>query len=230
MRRLKVVLLLMITLSAVMGPTFALASPKAQGAAAKKFTLCRSHAVVTVTGQGRGYLVKNDNFAGRAECLSGSYTAPAFRVSLSRATSTGPGPDASPIIYTGCSWGSCSPRTWLPARVSTLRNPLASWQTTENAKGAWSAAYDVWFNPRRIRDGQAASEMMIWLNAKGLYSPQGHGWPVVRLAGALWYVLTWETGIGTCSTSRLDSRSGATAPDWPRRRSRRSPEISGSCV
>jgi len=168
------------------------ASSKAGG----RFLLCRRDTAIRVHGQGRTYLVNNNNFMGLAECLSGSAHAPAFRVARSGATSTGPDSDAFPDIYTGCSWGRCSPGTKLPTRVSDLGNPVTTWDTTENAGGLWAATYDMWFDPRPIRTGQADAEMMIWLNVRGLYSAAGEGWPVVRIDGALWYVLTWITGNG----------------------------------
>jgi hypothetical protein len=161
-----------------------------------KFLLCRQNGSVRVHSKDNTYLVNNNDFEGLAECLSGSAHAPAFRVAESHATATGPDSDAFPDIYTGCSWGRCSPGTKLPARVSSLGNPVTTWDTTEKAGGWWAASYDMWFDPRPIRTGQADAEMMIWLNAQGLYNPAGMGWPVVRIDGALWYVLTWITGNG----------------------------------
>jgi len=168
----------------------------ANSIAGGRFLLCRQDSAIRVHGQGRTYLVNNNNFMGLAECLSGSAHAPAFRVARSGATSTGPDSDAFPDIYTGCSWGRCSPGAKLPTRVSDLGNPVTTWDTTENAGGLWAATYDMWFDAKPIRTGQADAEMMIWLNVRGLYSAAGEGWPVVRIDGALWYVLTWITGNG----------------------------------
>jgi len=75
-------------------------------------------------------------------------------------------------------------------------NETTTFQTTERAAGTWAASYDVWLDPRPIRTGQAATEMMIWLNGQNVYNPVGHGWPIVRIDGALWYVETWITGNG----------------------------------
>lgn len=161
-----------------------------------KFTLCRHNGTVRVHSQGRTYLVNNNNFEGLGECLSGSAHAAAFRVASSGATEAGPDSDAFPNIFTGCSWGQCAPGSTLPERVSKLGNLYTTWHTTQNAKGWWAASYDVWFNPQPIHTGQASTEMMIWTNAQGLYNPAGHGWPVVRIDGSLWYVLTWITGNG----------------------------------
>lgn len=167
-----------------------------QAAAGSNFLLCRSHSTVRVHSGNRTYLVKNDNFADKGECLSGATTKPAFRVAESRATATGPGSDAFPNIYDGCSWGRCSPGTKLPATVSAVSNESTTFDTTESAKGTWAAGYDVWFNPQPIRNGQADAEMMIWLDGQNVYNPAGQGWPVVRIDGALWYVETWITGNG----------------------------------
>ena len=178
------------------GKTTAAKRAVTHSTASSNFLLCRSHATVRVHGGNRTYLVKNDNFAGLGECLAGSYTAPAFRVAQSRATATGPGSDAFPNIFDGCSWGSCSPRTKLPAKVSAMGSESTTLHTTERAEGTWAAGYDVWFNPRPIRTGQAQAEMMIWLDGQNVYNPAGQGWPVVRIDGALWYVETWITGNG----------------------------------
>jgi len=160
------------------------------------FLLCRSLGAVRVHSTTRTYLVNNNNFEGKPECLSGSSHAAAFRVASSGATSTGPDSDSFPDIYIGCSWGRCSPGTTLPTRVSKLGNLVTTFDTRENAGGLWAATYDMWFDPKPLRTGQASAEMMIWLNVKGLYNPAGEGWPVVRIDGAQWYVLTWITGNG----------------------------------
>ena len=168
------------------------AKPAVTGA---KFNLCRREGVVRVHGGNRTYLVNNDNFVGYGECLTGISTAPAFRVAVSRAAATTDS-DSYPDIFTGCSWGRCSPGAKLPARLSRVGNPVTTFDTRENAAGSWAAGYDLWFDPRPIRNGQASTEMMIWLNGKNVYNPAGHGWPVVRIDGALWYVETWITGNG----------------------------------
>ncbi len=62
---------------------------------------------------------------------------------------------AYPSILSGCSWGICSPHSFLPARVSSLRNPTTSLSVTAHAAGEWNAAYDIWFGKRPIRTGQA---------------------------------------------------------------------------
>jgi hypothetical protein len=208
MKRRKITISVSVALLLVAGPALVLSAAQAnatqtkagtraaQEAKTEKFTLCRTDSTVTVTGQGGHYLVDNNNFMGRGECLTGSRTTSAFRVSVSRATSTGPDSDAYPNILVGCSWGVCSTHSTLPAKVSKLGDPVTTWHTDEKAGGWWAAAYDMWFDPRPIRTGQASTEMMIWLNAQGLYNPAGMGWPVVRIDGAQWYVLTWITGNG----------------------------------
>jgi Glycosyl hydrolase family 12 len=196
MKRVKIVFALAVALSLVAAtPAFA-DVPRSVWDRSQKTDLCERDSVARVMGQGHSYLVNNNNFAGTAECLTLWHTQARFVVSESHATSTGPESDAFPNIFTGCSWGICSPHSQLPARVSRLHNPVTTFDTNEKAPGWWAAAYDIWFNPRLIRTGQADTEMMIWLNAKGLYNPAGKGWPIVRIDGALWYVLTWITGNG----------------------------------
>lgn len=196
MKRVKIVLVLAVAFSLVAAlPAYA-DVPRSVWDRSQKTDLCERDSVARVMGQGHSYLVNNNNFAGTAECLTLWHTQASFVVSESHATSTSPSSDAFPNIFTGCSWGICSPHSQLPARVSRLRNPVTTFDTSEKAPGWWAAAYDIWFNPRLIRTGQADTEMMIWLNAQGLYNPAGQGWPIVRIDGALWYVLTWITGNG----------------------------------
>jgi Glycosyl hydrolase family 12 len=215
----KIGLPLLIGLSVAVGPVFLTNVPQAlaaQGKPAKpakaaspakqakpakttitsaKFDLCRREGTIRVHGGNHTYLVNNDNFVGFGECLTGVSTAPAFRIAVSRATATADS-DSYPDIFTGCSWGRCAPNSKLPARVSSVGNLVTTWDTRENAAGSWAAAYDLWLNPRSIRNGQADTEMMIWLNTRDLYNPAGMGWPVAKIDGAQWYVLTWITGNG----------------------------------
>jgi Glycosyl hydrolase family 12 len=179
-------------------------SVAAQGMAAasdtndKGRTLCAPRASVSVMDAGGArYAIKNDNYAGRPECLSGLGPSPSFRVSRSPATSSGSEPESFPEIFVGCTWGRCSPDSPLPARVSALRDPETSWDTSEQAGGVWDASYDLWFNRKPIVNGQATgAEIMIWLNWQGTGSATG--WPIVTLDGTRWYLVTWIThGHGT---------------------------------
>lgn len=192
MKRIKLLASLVLALVVTAAPAAALAAPGAPDSAGSAFTVCRTQEAIPVTG----YMVNNDNFGGMRECLTGVRNEPAFRVSVSDAKSQSSGSDAFPDIFTGCSWGMCSPHSWLPAKVADLGDPKTTWRSTETAKGTWGAGYDTFYAPRPIHNGQASAEMMIWLNSHNAYNPAGRGWPVVRLDGARWYVLSWETSNG----------------------------------
>jgi hypothetical protein len=192
MKKAKVITSMALALGVMAAPAAALATLNGSTTPGSPFTLCRTQGTIP---DGR-YMVNNNNFAGKPECLTGRHGIPGFRVSESDATSRSPGSDAFPDIFSGCSWGICSPHSWLPDKAAALGNPKTTWHSVERARGTWGAGYDTFFDPRPRHDGQAAAEMMIWLNSRNAYNPAGKGWPVARLDGARWYVLTWETSNG----------------------------------
>lgn len=159
-----------------------------QGTAANSFHECRTDKAFP-NGQ---YEVNNNNFVGKQECLSGRRGVPAFRVEESGATSTGPGSDAFPNVFVGCSWGRCSPHSWLPGKLAALGDPKTTFAGEEKASGVWGAGYDMFFDPKPVHDGQAPVESMIWLNSRNAYDPAGH-WPLVTIDGTQWWAMTWET-------------------------------------
>lgn len=164
-------------------------APRPKG---RPFTVCRQDEALP----DGAYEINNNNFAGMRECLTGTRGTPDFRVSVSGASSNSPGSDAYPDLFAGCSWNVCSPRSRLPGKVGALGSLKSTLSTAENADGIWGAGYDMFFDQRPIRDGQAQVESMIWLNSRNAYDPAGMGWPVVRLDGALWWAMSWETSNG----------------------------------
>lgn len=135
--------------------------------------LCSQFQHVAAFGaDGAGLVVRNDNYGGLRECLANVNRRANFAVALSAARRTGPEPAAFPNIFYGCSWGVCSPRTWLPRRLSRLRHPMTSWYTAGRPLGRWDAAYDIWFTRRRHTSGQDhGAEIMLWLRTGGLGRP-----------------------------------------------------------
>jgi len=152
--------------------------------------LCDQHASLAI---GDSYAIKNDNFMGVPQCLSiPSSDTPGFQVVKSKASTSGVEPLSYPEIFVGCTWGLCSPDSPLPARLDTLPDPSTSWSTSLDASGIWNAAYDLWFDPLPLHNGQATgAEMMIWLNQKGTASSAG--WPIVTVDGIRWYLANWVT-------------------------------------
>lgn len=146
-----------------------------------------------VSGSGESFIVRNDNYGGRPECLRNSDGRPNFVVTWSSADSVPSRPVAFPYIFLGCSWGLCTPGSGLPARVSALHDPLTSWDTSLRPAGIWDATYDIWFNKTPITTGQATgAELMIWINSHGQPAP-GRRTPIVWADHARWYLQSWIT-------------------------------------
>jgi hypothetical protein len=158
---------------------------------AKALCKYREHKTVTSKWGGSRYIIVNDNFAGRRECLTNRRDQPNFVVTKSRAHSNGPEVQAYPFILAGCSWGVCSPKLPLPAKVKNLRVATSSWYTTLHTRGRWDAAYDLWFgHSRSAKNGQAkGAELMIWLKAGEF--PVGRGVPVVKIGKRRWHFHHW---------------------------------------
>lgn len=155
-------------------------------------TLCSDLGHVTVHNHRHvRFVVRNDNFGGRSECLKNHAMMPNFKVTRSAADAHGPESLAFPDIFIGCNWGICSPDTTLPARVSRVRRAETSWYTRQRASGIWNVAYDIWFNKTPITSGQAnGAEIMIWLNAHHFPPPR---WaPIVWEDHARYYFVHWR--------------------------------------
>jgi len=168
-------------------------APTAVASRQRVVALCAPYQYMPVrNGQGGKFIIRNDNYGGRAECLRNSGGWPNFEVSRSAADS-GPEPGAFPYIFLGCSWGLCTPRSGLPARISALHRLQTTWNTSQDAAGRWDATYDIWFGRTPITTGQATGgELMIWLNSRGLPRPRRRT-PVVREDRARWFLLSWIT-------------------------------------
>ncbi len=180
-----------VLLTAVV-PSAAVAARAASGTRTGTITLCRRYQHITVrNAAGTRFIVKNDNYGGRRECLVNRGRAPNFTVARSSARSTGTEPVAYPFILRGCSWGTCSPRSGLPRRVSALGRPAVTLTTSLHADGRWNAAFDVWFGTRALTTGQAdGAELMIWLRSRGLGAPAQA--PVTVVDHTRWYLLHWR--------------------------------------
>ena len=157
--------------------------------------LCGSYEhIVTAGARGTRYVVRNDNYGGRRECLRNSSGGPNFAVVASGARRAGQEPVAFPNIFRGCSWGVCSPDAGLPLQVGRLGALVTSWSTRQTRRGVWDAAYDIWFARHRCVSGQdGGAEMMIWLNSHGLRTGRGR---VVTVDHRRWHLLRWRTGLG----------------------------------
>ena len=156
--------------------------------------LCGSYQHITTTpDKGVRYVIRNDDYGHKEECISNQRDAPNFTVVQSAARVDHAEPVAFPNIFLGCSWGVCSPGSVLPARVSRLRSLTTSWSTTERATGTWAVGYDIWFDRvRRITGQSRGAELMIWLDSRGTAS--AGRWPVVVVRHVRYRMAHWRTG------------------------------------
>jgi cellulose 1,4-beta-cellobiosidase len=142
---------------------------------------------------------------------------------------------AFPDFLYGCSWGICSPHRTLPVKVSHDGDPVTSVDTAGNPRGAYDAAYDIWFSKGYALNGQAhGAEIMIWL--RSTFGGDYGRWPLVRVDGALYRFLTWRAhnrhgswnymqfrkvsqvsslhGIHVNDFIKVAERHGLINPDW----------------
>ncbi len=164
------------------------------------------------------YAVQNNKWGSSAlECLAvggpGGFTV--TRSAIANSTSGAPG--GYPSIYRGCHWGTCTPRSGLPMRVSRLLPPgtvTTSWATVQPGTGAYDVAYDIWFNRAPSASGQPdGAELMIWLNHNGPVQPFGSHAGTAAIGGRpydvwfgkqAWNTISYSMVRGTTSVRDLD--------------------------
>jgi Glycosyl hydrolase family 12 len=186
-----------LALLALLAPGLAGAAPSAASAGAagqasrRVDRLCLPLGHIRVRNSWRKFfVVRNDNFGGRAECLANRGRWTNFQVTTSQADSDGPESMAYPYIFLGCSWSICSKGTVLPLRAYRLDSPEVTWHTVQRAGGRWNAALDLWFNKTRDISTQAdGAELMIWIDARHLRPPRRA--PIVWADHTRWYLLHW---------------------------------------
>jgi hypothetical protein len=152
--------------------------------------LCRKYQHVTVrTRSGTAFAVRNDFWGTPGFCLTNSGLRPNFKVTKSGRNTIHGDVMSFPYILRGCSWGVCTPQAKLPARVTALRKPEASWQAQTHASGRWNASLELWFAKHNMRTGQAnGAELMIWLKTRDLPKSSLR---VVRIDHTRWYLAHW---------------------------------------
>jgi hypothetical protein len=188
------------TASAVSGP------PAGGGGGAPKHErMCRRGAAAQVTRGGQVYGIDNSVFGkkDRRQCLTLT-GGTAYRISTSEAAGLGVDQvQASPLIFTGCWFGWCTPRTVFPVQVRRIRSTAITWDTRQRAAGTWNAALDEWFSSRKIspEPGRHANvaELMVWTRATMPHYQVGGraGTELVTAAGHQWFLTTWRTGQAT---------------------------------
>lgn len=149
------------------------------------------------------FIIRNDNFGGRPECLSVG-SGPNFLVSRQSVRYRHREPVAFPDVFMGCAWGVCTAGSQLPARVSALRDAATSWHTSLHATGTWNAAYDIWFSKRDVTTSQAdGAELMIWLSTRGMGAPRAR---ILRIGRTRWYLFHWIASHNGASWNYIQFR------------------------
>ena len=154
-------------------------------------SLCRQYEHVAVKApKGAEYVVRNDFWGTRRMCLKNSRLRPNFRVTKTSANKIHGNVMSFPYIFRGCSSGVCSRKGRLPARVTKLRYPKATWHAATRASGQWNAALELWFAKRKIHGGQAnGAELMIWINTRNVPRASKR---IVWVDHTRWYLAKWR--------------------------------------
>jgi hypothetical protein len=162
------------------------------GGPPSKVKLCDAGQHITVDGPWGDYVVKNnDYYPGPApECITHYKEGPDFNVTYSRAKAFGSESDAYPNIFLGCSWGTCSSDTPLPALLTNLHHPWVSWNTQLQHTGKWDANFDIWLSKLPRKRGQiTGAEVMIWEATRGF----GATTTSYRIDGIRFHLVHWTT-------------------------------------
>lgn len=188
--------LLVLAAIASLAATADPAAGQASASLRRSVTICKQRGHVQVTSAAGGhYVVKNDNYGGRRECLRIEGGRPDFTVTASRANGRGSHVMAYPFVLYGCSWGLCTKGSPLPLLVRRVHHARVSWSFSRHARGQWNAAFDIWFGRNRsAARGQArGTELMIWLNDRGYPAARASA---IRVDHRRWYVTHWRTSHG----------------------------------
>lgn len=113
------------------------------------------------------------------------------------AVPTNAAPKGYPAIVAGCHYGTCSSGTGLPVQARDVGSMRTAASIT-TAPGTWNASYDIWFNSTPSSGGQNdGTELMIWLNKRGVIQPSGKLTTRVQVAGKSYSVWIGRSGSGT---------------------------------
>lgn len=151
---------------------------------------------------GTDVVIRDDWWSRWPVCIENDGGSATFEVIRDEIPAGNPGVEAFPYAFIGCSYGICSPRTTLPARVTAVRAPVATFRTAGDPRGGWNAAYDIWFTRHRETTGQAdGAELMVWLRAPGWDDSR----KIVRVGGVRYFLAHWTEPAG---------HAGPGTPGW----------------
>jgi cellulase/cellobiase CelA1 len=191
MRRLRV-----IALTALVAATGAVTAVATAPTASADTLICTQFGSTTIGGR---YVVMNNVWgASTAQCINVTNTG--FQITQANHNNATNGAPASyPAIYVGCHYTNCSPGTNLPIQVSQISSATSSIGLSYPSSGTYDAAYDIWLDPTARRDGQNATEIMIWLNRQGSIQPVGSRIGSITLEGRSWDVWYGNPGWNVIS-------------------------------
>jgi cellulose 1,4-beta-cellobiosidase len=158
-------------------------------------TLCDNGARQLVYGtNGMAYQVRDAYWLGtRTMCITNRRLRPNFTVVKPPGADPAGRVSAYPDIYRGCLWHVCSPNARIPIQAKEIGRLQSTWHTRQDARGDWSAAYDLWFGKQEMITGQAdGAELMIWLNRHGSCCHLSKRAPVVRISGYKFWLMHWH--------------------------------------
>jgi Glycosyl hydrolase family 12 len=152
--------------------------------------LCKRYQHIrTKNKRARQYVIRNDDYGHKHECIRNRDHGPNFTVTREGARVSRAKQVSYPNIFVGCSWGICSKHSGLPRRVKRVRKLVTSWSIRAHARGTWGAAYDIWFDRTRATSGQSrGAELMIWLDSRG-FAP--NRWPIVTVNHVRYHLAHW---------------------------------------
>jgi chitodextrinase len=147
----------------------------------------------TRTIQSGRYVVQNNRWgASTTQCID--VTTTGFTITQANHNNpTNGAPAAYPSVYLGCHYNNCSTGSNLPIQVGQISTATSSINYTF-AGGTFNASYDIWLDPTPRRDGQNATEIMIWFNRQGSIQPIGSPVGNTTIGGRTWEV--WRGNVG----------------------------------
>jgi cellulose 1,4-beta-cellobiosidase len=127
---------------------------------------------------GNRYRVQANEWGSSAPFSIANDGCASFRIATSEINAPANGaPGAYPSLYRGCHWGTCTTNSGLPLQVGDIGigAVMTSIDGSLITTGAWSYAYDIWFNRASQTTNNSGNglEMMVWLAKNGPVQPAG---------------------------------------------------------
>ena len=129
---------------------------------------------------------------------------------------------AYPSIYKGCHWGTCTPSSGMPIRVSSCGGGNFNYSVSSTRpSGTYNVAAEAWLSPNTDTSGgyNGGAEIMIVLDYHGMYPAgsqvgtfNGHD---VYFTNVGWNFVTYVlTGRNSASGNMMDFINDAVSPGY----------------